>query len=61
MDERKQHILVVLALFMVIKHVIVTLLIFEQIFIYEQNVEMMLIAIFILEGQMNTPRSLWKH
>ena len=62
MDERRQHILVVLALFMVIKHVIVVLLAFQQIVMYEQNVEMMLMAVFILEsGRMNTPRSLWKY
>ena len=62
MNERRQHIFVILALFMVIKYVIIILLAFQQIIMCENNVEMMLMIIFILEGcQMNTFRSLWKY
>jgi len=43
----------------VIKHVIVALLAFQQIVMYEQQVGTMLMAVFTLEGaQTNTPRSL---
>jgi hypothetical protein len=48
MDERTQHIFVALALFMVIKHVIVALLAFQHNVMYEQNVEMMLMVVFVL-------------
>lgn len=49
-NERRQYILVVLAHFMVVKHVIVALLAFQQNVVYEENVGMMLMAVFILEG-----------
>jgi hypothetical protein len=62
MDERRHHILFDLALFMVIKHMVVTLLAFQKIVRYEQNVEMMLMVVFILKrGRMNTSWSLWKY
>jgi hypothetical protein len=63
MDERRHHIFVDLALFMVIKkHMVVTLLAFQKIVRYEQNVEMMLMVVFILErGRMNTSWSSWKY
>ena len=48
MDERTQHVFVALALFMVINHVIVALLAFHHNVMYEQNVEMMLMVVFIL-------------
>jgi len=61
MDERKQHIHVVLVLFMVI-NMCVSLLTFEQIVMNEHNDEMTLMAVFILEGgQIYTLRTLWKH
>ena len=44
---------------MVMKRVVVASLAFQQIVMYEQNVEMLLMAFFIFEGRrMNTPRSL---
>jgi len=60
MDERKQYVLVALALFMVLKHgnCIIDI---QQIVMFEQNVKMMLMDVFILEGgQINTTRVLWK-
>ena len=45
---------------MIIKHAIVVFLAFQQIVMYEQNVKMLWIAVFILEGGLiTTPRTLW--
>ena len=49
MDERRQHVLVVIRLFMVIKHVIIVILAFQRIFMYKQNIEMMLIVVLFLK------------
>lgn len=46
MDEIRLY---VLALFMVIKHAVVALLAFQQIVMYVQNVEMMMMAVMFLK------------
>lgn len=59
MDGTRQHVFVILALFMIMKCVIVVSLAVQQIGVYKQNVQMLLMVFFILEGgRMNTPRSL---
>lgn len=50
MGERRQNILLVFALFMVIKDANATLLEFQQVVIHGQNVKMMLMGVFILAG-----------
>lgn len=49
MDERRQYILVVLALFVVIKHLIVALLALQQILMYKQSFEMTMVAVLFLK------------
>lgn len=62
MDERKQHIHVVLAVYVVTNHASVSLLAFRQIVMHEQKVEMILMVVFILEGgRIDTLRTLWKY
>ncbi len=45
MDTRKQPVLVVLALFMVVKHIIVGMLL-QQLVMYQQSVEIMMMVVF---------------
>ena len=61
MDERRQYILVVLALHGY-KTIICCFIGISTNYYVWINVELMLMAIFILErGRMNTPRSFWKY
>jgi hypothetical protein len=46
---KEDNMFLLFALFMVIKHVVVALLAFQQIVIYVQNVEMMVMAIMFLK------------
>jgi hypothetical protein len=47
---KEDNMLLMFALFMVIKHVVVALLAFQQIVIYVQNVEMM-VMVFLKEAK----------
>jgi len=47
MDSRKERILVLLSVFMVIKYVIVGILALQKLAIFEQNIQMMMMEIFI--------------
>ena len=48
MDPRREHILVLLSICMV-KYVIVGILALQEVAIFEHNVQMMMIAVFLME------------
>ena len=60
MDERRQYILVVLALFVVIKHLIVALLALQQILMYKQSFEITMVAVLFLKEVKWTLHGLYK-
>ena len=49
MDPRREHILALLAICMVMKYGIVGILALQKVVIFEHNVQMMMIAIFFME------------
>ena len=61
MDSRREHILVLLSVFMVIKYVIVGILALQKLAIFEQNVQMMVMGFFIAQrGRVNFQRRCWQ-
>ena len=63
-DERRKHTLATSSLFVVINFMSITLFFGSptQFVMYKQNVEMMLMAVFIFkEGRPNTRRSIWEY
>ena len=61
MDSRKERILVLLLVFMVMKYVIVGILALQKIAIFEQNAQMMMMAVFIAQGRRVTfQRKCWQ-
>jgi len=61
MDSKKERILVLFSIFMVIKYVIVCILALQKLAIFEQNVQMMMMAIFIVQGwRVNVQRKHWQ-
>jgi len=51
MDSGKEHILALLSTFIVIKYVIVGILALQKLAIFEQNAQMMMMAISIAQGR----------
>ena len=49
MDPRREHIFVLLSICMVMKYVIVGILALQKVAIFEHNVQMMMIAVFLME------------
>ena len=61
MDPRKEHVLVLLSICMVMKYVIVGILALQKVAIFEHNVQMMMIAVFLMEKrQASSQRTCWK-
>ncbi len=61
MDSRREPILVLLSVFMVMKYVIVGILAFQKIAIFQHNAQMMMMAVFIMEGcRMTSRRTCWQ-
>ena len=60
MDSRREKILVLLSIFMVMKYVIVGILGFQKLAIFQQNVQMMVMAVFITQRRrVDFGRSCW--
>ena len=49
MDPRREHILILLSICMVMKYIIVGILALQKVAIFEHNVQMMMIAVFLIE------------
>ena len=49
MDPRREHILVLLSICMVIKYVIVDILALQKVVIFEHNVQMIMIVVFLMK------------
>ena len=49
MDPRREQILVLLSICMVMKYVIMGILALQKVAIFEHNVQMMMIAVFLME------------
>ena len=61
MDSRREHILVLLSICMVMKYVIVGILALQKVAIFEHNVQMMMIAVFLIEKNLaSSQRTCWK-
>ena len=63
MDSRREQILFLLSVFMVMKYVIVDILALQKLAIFEQNVQMMMMAVFIIGGgqrRVISQRSCWQ-
>ena len=61
MDPRRKHILVLLSICMVMKYVIVSILALQRVVIFEYNVQMMMIAVFLMEKHWaSSQRTCWK-
>jgi len=61
MDPRKEHILVLLSMFMVVKYVIVGILALQKTAIFQHNAKMMMMAVYIMGGhRVNTRRTCWQ-
>src|SRR5579875_2343303 len=61
MDSRKEHILVLLSIFMVMKYVIVGILALQKIAIFQHNVHMMMMAVFIAQRwRINSHKRCWR-
>ena len=57
MDPRKEHILVLLSMFMVVKYVIVGILALQKTAIFQHNAKMMMMAVYIVGGhRVNTKK-----
>ena len=50
MDSRREHILVLLLMFIVMKYVIVGILAMQKLAIFQQKVQMMVMAVFMAQG-----------
>jgi hypothetical protein len=60
MDSRREHIFVLLSVFIVMKYVIVDILALQKLAIFQQNVQMMMMAVFITQGRrVDFGRSCW--
>ena len=51
MESRREHIIVLLSVFMVMKYVILGILALQRLAIFQQNVQMMMMAVFITQGR----------
>jgi hypothetical protein len=61
MDSRRAHILVLRSVFMTMKYVIVGILALRKLAIFHQNVQMMLMVVFITQGRrVDFGRSCWR-
>jgi len=61
MDSRRERMLVLLSIFMIIKYVIVGILTLQKLAIFQLNVHMMMMAIYIAQGRrVNYQRRCWK-
>ena len=61
MDPRREHILVLLSICMVMKYVIVGILALQKVAIFEHNVQMMMDAVFLMEKRRaSSQRTCWK-
>ena len=61
MDPRREHILVLLSICMVMKYVIVGILALQKVAIFEHNVQMMMVAVFLMEKhRASSQRTCWK-
>ena len=61
MDPRREHILVLLSICMVMKYVIVGILALQKVAIFEHNVQRMMIAVFLMEKcQTSSQKTCWK-
>ena len=61
MDPRREHILVLLSICIVMKYVIVGILALQKVAIFEHNVQMMMVAVFLMErGWASSQRTCWK-
>ena len=49
MDPRREHILLLLSICMIMKYVIKGILALQKVAIFEHNIQMMLIAVFFVE------------
>ena len=61
MDPRREHILVLLSICMVMKYVIVGIFALQKVAIFEHNVQMMMIAVFLMEKHpASSQRTYWQ-
>ena len=61
MDPRREHILVLLSICMIMKYVIVGILALQKVAIFEHNVQMMMIVVFLIEKyRTSSQRTCWK-
>jgi hypothetical protein len=62
MDPRRERILVLLSVFMVMKYVIVGILALQKLAIFQQNAEMVMVVVFIAGGRRkNSQRICWQN
>ena len=61
MDPKREHILVLLSICMVMKYVIVGILALQKVAIFEHNVQIMMIAVFLMKKhRASSQRTCWK-
>ena len=61
MDPRRECILVLLSICMVMKFIIMSILIMQKVAIFEHNIQMFMMAVFIMgKYQANFQRMYWK-
>ena len=61
MDPRREHILVLLSICIIMKYIIVGILALQKVAIFEHNVQMMMIAVFLMEKhRTSSQRTRWK-
>jgi hypothetical protein len=61
MDTRREHVPVLFLVFMVIKYVIMGILALQKFVIFQQNVQMIMMAVFIIQRRrVDFGRSCWR-